>query len=78
MAYGETVYRWNRCVSEKLLNSQDRDLRRALFSLKQIFQVRSQAVGNEWLNLVHSAGIYTNTDVLYLCLNLKFSSCANP
>lgn len=27
-------------VSEKLLNSQERDLRRALFSLKQIFQVR--------------------------------------
>jgi hypothetical protein len=27
------------CVAEKLLNSEGRELRRALFSLKQIFQV---------------------------------------
>lgn len=28
-------------ISEKLLNSNGRELRRALFSLKQIFQVKS-------------------------------------
>nr|CAD7453662.1 unnamed protein product [Timema tahoe] len=32
---------WDRMVKEKLLNSEGRELRRALFSLKQIFQVRT-------------------------------------
>lgn len=31
----------NFIISEKLLNSNGRELRRALFSLKQIFQVKS-------------------------------------
>lgn len=37
------------CVSEKLYNSQGPELRRSLFSLKQLFQVKPP----QWNQLVH-------------------------
>lgn len=35
-------------ISEKLYNSNGRDLRRALFSLKQIFQVKSKILQSDF------------------------------
>ena len=43
-------------ISEKLYNSSGRDLRRALFSLKQIFQVKRENKSQNTTVLIRFAG----------------------